>query len=71
MREQLLVLDMSVWCSKHRDYVDPARAHVVSSIETGSGPGLPVYACDDCISEFDLTPPRYIGREDAPAGRAS
>lgn len=57
---------MNVWCSKHRGYVPRGDAEVVTSIETGSGPGLPVYACNGCISEYDLTPPRYIGRKDAP-----
>jgi hypothetical protein len=57
---------MSVLCGKCKKYVTHTHAHVVSAIETGSGPGLPVYACDDCIGLYDLTPPRYIGRRDAP-----
>jgi len=57
---------LSVWCGKCKTYVPDAEAHVVAAIETGSGPGLPVYACDQCIAEHDLTPPRYIGRKDAP-----
>lgn len=57
---------VTVYCGKCKNYVPHARAHVVAAIETGSGPGMPVYACDDCIAEYDLTPPRYIGRKDAP-----
>jgi hypothetical protein len=63
---------MTVWCGVHKGEVPDGEAEIVGGTETGSGPGLPSYACIGCIRRDGLVPPRYIGRRDAapiPPGR--
>lgn len=59
---------MTRWCGVHRGDVRDTDAQIVSSTETGSGPGQPAYACIGCIRANGIVPlgARFIGRRDAP-----
>lgn len=62
----------NVWCSQHRGYVHREDARIVGVEETDSGPGIPSYACMDCIREHGLLTladhraAAYVGRPDLP-----
>jgi hypothetical protein len=38
------------WCVRHGAWVDQAQAAIVG-VEAGSGPGLPAWACLDCLQD--------------------
>lgn len=56
----------------HRGLVLEGDAVLLRMTETGSGPGLPVYACHECVRAQGLVPQRqpatFVGHRDtAPA----
>ena len=53
-------------CGKCRSYVPDREAQIVSMAETGSGPGVPAYACHPCVRAHGLVPPAYLGNAAAP-----
>lgn len=48
---------MTQHCSIHRgDIPAGVTAVLVSAIEQGSGPGIPIYACRPCVDKHGITP---------------
>lgn len=48
---------MTFYCSVHREQVaDDAQRVLVSAIEQGSGPGIPLYACRLCVTQHSIKP---------------
>lgn len=48
---------MTQHCSIHRgDIPDGVTAVMVSAIEQGSGPGIPIYACQPCVDQHKVVP---------------
>lgn len=50
------------WCPRHRGYVPDHEAQIVAVTVTGSGPGVPVYACHPCVRTHGLVPAAHLGR---------
>lgn len=48
---------MTRWCGAHGGLVPDGDAQIVNATETGSGPGLPAYACIGCIRSRGIVPP--------------
>lgn len=59
---------MTRWCGIHHGYVQAEDAQIVGVVETGSGPGLPTYACMNCIRGNGIVP-LAVRAHDAPHGR--
>jgi hypothetical protein len=56
-----------VRCREHGGWVREEDAVVMGATETGSGVTIPAYACDACVREKGLVPPRrFVGRAYAP-----
>lgn len=49
------------YCTYCREWVPQAHAEIVASTETGSGPGLPTWACRPCAARHGG---QFIGRRD-------
>lgn len=48
---------MTMHCSIHKgDIPATVRAVLVSAIEQGSGPGIPIYACQPCVDRYKVVP---------------
>ncbi len=62
---------MSFHCTIHKGAVaDDAQRILIDSIEQGSGPGIPVYACRLCVTQHRIVPfaaePEHGCLDDAP-----
>lgn len=47
---------MMRWCTPGRHTVAEHEAQVLRQTVTGSGPGVPVYACHACVRNRGLVP---------------
>lgn len=48
---------MTVHCAIHKgDVPDGVRAVLVDATEQGSGPGIPIYACQPCVDQHGIVP---------------
>lgn len=57
---------MMRWCGIHHGHVQETEAEIVDWMESNSGPGTPVYACDPCIRREGIVPrAAFIGRRNA------
>jgi hypothetical protein len=57
---------MTQHCTIHRgDIPAGVRAVLVSAIEQGSGPGIPIYACQPCVAEHEVVPFAELPGDDA------
>lgn len=57
---------MTQHCSIHRgDIPFDVKAVLVSAIEQGSGPGIPIYACQPCVTKHKVVP--FSDEPDDPA----
>lgn len=55
------------WCVYCKGSFPDHEVQIVGVTETGSGPGLPTWACHGCIRDHGIVPPAsYVGRTDAP-----
>jgi hypothetical protein len=55
------------WCCIHHGPVQDEDAQIVGAVETGSGPGMPTYACIGCIRAHGIVP-LTAARRDVPHG---
>lgn len=61
---------MTRHCSIHRgDIPAGVTAVLVSAIEQGSGPGIPIYACQPCVDRHEVVPFADAPEDDIAAGR--
>lgn len=59
---------MTQHCTIHRgDIPAGVKAVLVSAIEQGSGPGIPIYACQPCVAKHKVVP--FAGDDDSGPGR--
>lgn len=59
---------MTQHCTIHRgDIPADVRAVLVSAIEQGSGPGIPIYACQPCVDRHEVVPFAELPSDDAQA----
>jgi hypothetical protein len=57
------------WCVHCKGAYPDHEVQIVGVTETGSGPGLPTWACHGCVRDQGIVPPTaaaFIGRQDAP-----
>ena len=59
-----------VSCSRHGGWVPDHEAQIIDMVVTGSGPGVAVYACHQCVRDQGLVPrAAFTGRRDAAPSR--
>lgn len=59
---------MTHHCSIHRgDIPASVTAVLVSAIEQGSGPGIPIYACQPCVDRHKVVPFAELPGDDTQA----
>jgi hypothetical protein len=58
---------MSRYCEPGRHTVPDHEAEILRTTDTGSGPGVPVYACHTCVQDGGLVPAAaFVGRRNLP-----